>query len=95
MTTIDPVALARRFHDLYERLAPQFGYETRPDTRAFDPESKNGRLMVAVCGQIGNELTAAAPASSPSGPTPLTDAEVRWHEEVARSDPTSMASGLT
>lgn len=41
--------LAQRFHETYERMAPQFGYETRPDTRAFDPDSPNGRLMVAVC----------------------------------------------
>lgn len=39
---------AREFHEAYERLAPQFGYETRPETREFDPESPNGRLMMAV-----------------------------------------------
>jgi SAM-dependent methyltransferase len=44
--------LARRFHEAYERLAPSFGYETRPETRAFDPTSKNGRLMIAVCAEI-------------------------------------------
>lgn len=44
--------LASRFHETYERLAPQFGYETRLDTRAFDPASKNGELMVAVCAEI-------------------------------------------
>lgn len=44
--------LARRFHDAYERLAPSFGYETREDTRAFDPASANGRLMVAVCEEL-------------------------------------------
>ena len=30
----EPEQLARRFHETYERLAPSFGYETRPDTRA-------------------------------------------------------------
>jgi hypothetical protein len=39
---------ARRFHFLYEKLAPQFGYETRTSTREFDPESSNGKLMIAV-----------------------------------------------
>lgn len=53
----DALALAIRFHETYERLAPSFGYETRPDTRAFDPESKNGRLMVAVCAEIGAAVT--------------------------------------
>jgi hypothetical protein len=46
--------LARRFHETYERLAPQHGYETReasakpweqvPDT--------NKRLMIAVCAEL-------------------------------------------
>jgi hypothetical protein len=48
----DALSLALKFHEIYERLAPSFGYETRQDTRAFDPESKNGKLMVAVCGEI-------------------------------------------
>lgn len=42
------IAKAKQFHDTYERLAPQFGYETRLDTRQFDPESPNGKLMIAV-----------------------------------------------
>jgi len=49
---MDAEAIARHFHDTYERLAPKFGYETRPDTKAFDPESANGRLMIAVCSEI-------------------------------------------
>ena len=51
-TEREPLELAIRFHEVYERLAPSFGYETRPDTREFDPDSKNGRLMVAVCGEL-------------------------------------------
>lgn len=53
--TIDPqmaVDLARKFHDNYERLAPQFGYETRLDTKQFDPLSPNGMLMTAVVAQV-------------------------------------------
>lgn len=45
--------LARRFHEAYERLAPSFGYETRTETRAFDPTTPNGRLMIAVCEELG------------------------------------------
>ena len=45
-------SLAIRFHDTYERLAPEFGYETRPDTKQFDPDPPNGRLMIAVCGEL-------------------------------------------
>jgi hypothetical protein len=51
--------LARLFHVTYERLAPQFGYETRQDTRAFDPESANGRLMIAVCESIITQMPSA------------------------------------
>lgn len=54
----DHAELARRFHDTYERLAPSFGYETRPDTKAFDPESPNGRLMTAVCKEVEGALLA-------------------------------------
>jgi len=48
--------LARLFHDTYERLAPEYGYETREDTKKFDPNSNNGRLMIAVCEQISRTL---------------------------------------
>ncbi len=44
--------LAFSFHRAYERLAPEFGYETRPETRAFDLDSPNGKLMVAVAQHI-------------------------------------------
>jgi hypothetical protein len=44
--------LAMRFHEIYERLAPSFGYETRTETRKFDPTTPNGKLMIAVCGEI-------------------------------------------
>lgn len=44
--------MARMFHEVYERLAPSFGYETRQMTRVFDPESANGRLMIATCDEI-------------------------------------------
>ena len=47
--------LAKRFHEVYERLAPSFGYETRQETRAFDPDSANGKLMTAVCAEIAGQ----------------------------------------
>jgi hypothetical protein len=49
-------SLARKFHDAYERLAPQFGYETRPDTKVYDPDTPNGRLMAAVCVEVMAEF---------------------------------------
>lgn len=44
--------LAELFHDTYERLAPQFGYTTKEDTKTFDKDSPNGKLMIAVCEEI-------------------------------------------
>jgi hypothetical protein len=51
-TPNEAIALAVKFHDTYERLAPRFGYETRTETRKFDPETPNGKLMIAVCVEI-------------------------------------------
>lgn len=48
----DEERLARQFHEVYERLAPSFGYATREETREFDPLSPNGLLMVAVCKEL-------------------------------------------
>ncbi len=48
--------IARLFHEAYERLAPSFGYSTRPETRSFDAESPNGRLMIAVAGEVKSAL---------------------------------------
>lgn len=47
-------ALAQRFHEAYERLAPLFGYETRRNSAkpwAEVPEN-NRKLMEAVCAEI-------------------------------------------
>lgn len=51
-STNDALQLAKQFHSLYERRAPEFGYETREKTRTFDETSLNGRLMIAVCQEI-------------------------------------------
>jgi hypothetical protein len=56
-----PEGLALVFHETYERLAPHFGYETRADTKVFDAASKNGRLMVAVCGELLDRMPADHP----------------------------------
>ncbi len=60
--------IATAFHEHYERLAPQFGYETRPDTRAFDPTTPNGQLMVATVAALFDEGVIALPA----GPVRMT-----------------------
>ena len=63
---------ARMFHEAYERLAPSFGYETRSGTREFDPASPNGKLMVAVCGELQSSRT----------PTPVGVEPVAWIEKA-------------
>lgn len=70
--------LAQNFHRVYERLAPSFGYETRPDTRGWVADSPNGKLMRAVCEELMRDgwiaraaTTVAAPAEGqPSFPRP-------------------------
>jgi hypothetical protein len=69
---------AKKFHEAYERLAPSFGYETRTDTRQFESESKNGQLMIAVCG----ELVAAAEAAARQAAL-ASDAD-HWHKNYDR-----------
>lgn len=46
------LSLAVKLHGTYERLAPQYGYETRQETREFDARTPNGRLMIAVCREV-------------------------------------------
>lgn len=40
------------FHNTYEMLAPKYGYETRGDTKQFDFDSPNGKLMYATIEKI-------------------------------------------
>lgn len=57
----DPVALARRFHALYQEIAPACGYETRTETRVpwDDLPQENRLLMIAVCAAIQAEVNDA------------------------------------
>lgn len=52
LETAHAAEVAMLFHDTYERLAPTFGYETREETRQFDPTSPNGALMIAVAASV-------------------------------------------
>ena len=52
---------AKQFHETYERLAPQFGYETKEETRQFQEDTPNGRLMIAVCREILKHNAPAQP----------------------------------
>jgi hypothetical protein len=53
---IQPEQLAQLFHETYERLAPEFGYETRKETAVpwseIPKDNNNKHLMIAVCSAI-------------------------------------------
>jgi len=58
-------ALAKFFHDTYERLAPEYCYQTRASSAVSWPEvpANNKQLMIAVCREVvvnyfGNEVEA-------------------------------------
>ena len=61
-----PEALAERFHDTYERLAPEHGYETRQESAVpwSDVPEPNRRLMIATVREVMGEITAAAQLAS-------------------------------
>jgi len=58
--------LAQNFHAVYERLAPSFGYETRPETRGWVADSPNGKLMRAVCAELIRDGWIASAGSADS-----------------------------
>lgn len=84
------VALAQRFHEAYERLAPKFGYKTRLASAVPWDEvpASNRHLMTAVCAEVlrqqpspelrfhNQRVTAhtSAPASSSTSPSAATPA---------------------
>jgi hypothetical protein len=47
----DAGKLAEKFHDIYERLAPDFSYETRKSSAVpwCDVPNNNKNLMIATC----------------------------------------------
>lgn len=49
-----PEELAQVFHETYERLAPEYGYETRKESAKpwSEVPEQNKQLMIAVCAEI-------------------------------------------
>lgn len=49
--------LAKRFHELYEKLAPIYGYKTRKASAVpwSKVPKKNRNLMIAVCASLIEE----------------------------------------
>ena len=44
--------ITKNFHDTYERLSKEYGYETREETKVFDINSNNGQLMYATVKEV-------------------------------------------
>lgn len=58
---VDTLELAIMFHHTYEKFAPDVGYDTRKETRIFDPQSPNGKLMLKVCEEIKKHYCFCTP----------------------------------
>ena len=48
--------ITKKFHDMYEKLASEYTYETREDTKVFDINSNNGKLMYATVNEIVSSI---------------------------------------
>jgi len=65
--TSDAESLARLFHETYERLAPDHGYETRKASAKpwSEVPEQNKNLMIAVCRLIGPRVERARRLAQP------------------------------
>ena len=54
---LEPAALAKRFHETYERLAPKLDYKTRHESAVpwHKVPDKNKMLIIAVCEELLKE----------------------------------------
>ena len=52
-----PGELAKTFHQIYERLAPEYGYKTRDESAVAweNVPEKNSKLMIATCKAVLQE----------------------------------------
>ena len=66
----DGEQLARSFHELYEALAPEFGYKTRRESAVHwdDIPANNKTLMIAVASRIADKANAFLAGFSPVTP---------------------------
>lgn len=52
--------ITKKIHDTYEKLASEYTYETREDTKVFDINSNNGKLMYATVNEIVSPILKAS-----------------------------------
>ena len=52
MNKLDLEETTRRFHNVYEQVAKEYGYKTREDTKELDFNSPNGMTMLKTVEMI-------------------------------------------
>ena len=52
MSKLDLEETTRRFHNIYEQVAKEYGYKTREDTKELDFNSPNGMTMLKTVEMI-------------------------------------------
>jgi hypothetical protein len=80
--------LAQRFHETYERLAPEFGYRTREASAKpwSDVPEQNKQLMIAVCRELLSQDRGLAAVTIDIGwqrPASVTEQGIEWAESAA------------
>ena len=48
--------ITKKFHDTYEKLSKEYDYETRKETKVFNINSNNGKLMYATVNEMVNPI---------------------------------------
>jgi len=64
----DAAKVAQQFHETYERLAPAFGYETRPESAkpwAEVPQQNRDLMTAVVANLIGTGVIMVVPGWTP------------------------------
>jgi hypothetical protein len=94
---MDAETLAKRFHELYEYLAPSFGYKTREASAKpwSEVPENNRKLMTTVCEHILKEIDAmAAQRADAPVPASVTDAGLN-PQAVRRAGELGVSEGIT
>ena len=86
--------LAETFHAVYERLAPEHGYKTKDETKCFDPESPNGKLMVAVCREVAVTRIIQL-EKEVIGLVGALEEAIHWNWQVPESIPAGIINKVT
>ncbi len=53
---INALEIAKMFHDTTKKLDPKLGFESWAGDREFDPTTKDSKIFIAVCQQVGDYI---------------------------------------